>query len=341
MKLIKTEDAVGHVLCHDMTQIIRGVTKDARFRKGHIVTEEDIPVLLSMGKENLYVWEKHENMLHEDEAVEYLRRICSGENIASGSPKEGKIDITAACDGVLKIDTEKLYQVNSLGEMMIATRHSYTPVKKGMKIAGTRIIPLVIEKEKMEEAEKKAGPAPIMEVVPYQLKTAGLITTGNEVKKGIIKDTFSEVVIEKLKQYGIEVVEHTYPGDSDEAICRDIAMMREKQVDMILCTGGMSVDPDDRTPLAIKNTGARMVSYGAPVLPGAMFLLSYYREEIPIVGLPGCVMYAKATVFDLILPRMAAGVRIDRKAIIRMGHGGLCLGCRECHYPVCPFGKEA
>ena len=165
MKLIKTEDAVGHVLCHDMTQIIRGVTKDARFRKGHIVTEEDIPVLLSMGKENLYVWEKHENMLHEDEAVEYLRRICSGEHVASGSPKEGKIDLTAACDGVLKIDTEKLYQVNSLGEMMIATRHSYTPVKKGMKIAGTRIIPLVIEKEKMEEAERKAGPVPIMEVV--------------------------------------------------------------------------------------------------------------------------------------------------------------------------------
>ena len=161
MKLIKTEDAVGHVLCHDMTQIIRGVTKDARFRKGHIVTEEDIPVLLSMGKENLYVWEKNENMLHEDEAVEYLRRICSGENIASGSPKEGKIDITAACDGVLKINTEKLYQVNSLGEMMIASRHGDFPVKKGDKLAGTRIIPLVIEKEKMDHAREAAGKDPI------------------------------------------------------------------------------------------------------------------------------------------------------------------------------------
>ena len=198
----------------------------------------------------------------------------------------------------------------------------------------------MIEKEKMEEAERKAGPAPIMEVVPYQLKTAGLITTGNEVKKGIIKDTFSEVVIEKLKQYGIEVVEHTYPGDSDEAICRDIAMMREKQVDMILCTGGMSVDPDDKTPGAIKASGAGIVTYGAPTLPGAMLCLGYFEDGTPIVGLPGCVMYAKATVFDLILPRIAAGVRIDRKAIIRMGHGGLCLGCRECHYPVCPFGKE-
>lgn len=339
MKLIKTEDAVGHVLCHDMTQIIRGVTKDARFRKGHIVTEEDIPVLLSMGKENLYVWEKHENMLHEDEAVEYLRRICLGEHVASGSPKEGKIDLTAACDGVLKIDTEKLYQVNSLGEMMIATRHSYTPVKKGMKIAGTRIIPLVIEKEKMEEAERKAGPASIMEVVPYQLKTAGLITTGNEVKKGIIKDTFSEVVIEKLKQYGIEVVEHTYPGDSDEAICLDIAMMREKQVDMILCTGGMSVDPDDKTPGAIKKSGAEIVTYGAPVLPGAMFLLGYFENGTPVMGLPGCVMYAKSTIFDIMLPRIAAGMKVSKEDIWALGNGGLCLGCDPCRYPDCAFGK--
>ena len=220
---------------------------------------------------------------------------------------------------------------------MIATRHSYTPVKKGMKIAGTRIIPLVIEKEKMEEAERKAGPATIMQLVPYQLKTAGLITTGNEVKKGIIKDTFSEVVIEKLKQYSIEVVEHTYPGDSDEAICRDIAMRREKQVDMILCTGGMSVDPDDRTPLAIRNTGADIVTYGAPVLPGAMFLVSYL-DGVPVCGLPGCVMYAKRTIFDLLLPRLLADDAITAEDIARLGEGGLCLGCAECHWPNCGFG---
>ena len=223
--------------------------------------------------------------------------------------------------------------------MMIATRHSYTPVKKGMKIAGTRIIPLVIEKEKMEEAERKAGPVPIMEVVPYQLKTAGLITTGNEVKKGIIKDTFSEVVIEKLKQYGIEVVEHTYPGDSDEAICRDIAMMREKQVDMILCTGGMSVDPDDKTPGAIKKSGAEVVTYGAPVLPGAMFLLGYFENGTPVMGLPGCVMYAKSTIFDIMLPRIAAGMKVSKEDIWALGNGGLCLGCDPCRYPDCAFGK--
>ena len=341
MKEIRTEDAVGHILCHDITQIIKDVKKGVLFKKGHIVREEDIPLLLSVGKEHLYVWEKKEGILHENEGAEILYKICAGDSdtMHGSDIKEGKIELIADIDGVLKIRREALLAVNSLGEMMIATRHSYTPVKKGMKIAGTRIIPLVIEKEKMEEAERKAGPAPIMEVVPYQLKTAGLITTGNEVKKGIIKDTFSEVVIEKLKQYGIEVVEHTYPGDSDEAICRDIAMMREKQVDMILCTGGMSVDPDDKTPGAIKKSGAEIVTYGAPVLPGAMFLLGYFENGTPVMGLPGCVMYAKSTIFDIMLPRIAAGMKVSKEDIWALGNGGLCLGCDPCRYPDCAFGK--
>ena len=180
MKLIKTEEAVGHVLCHDMTQIIKGVTKDARFRKGHIVTEKDIPVLLSMGKENLYVWEKNENMLHEDEAAEILREICQGEHMHASQPKEGKIELTSNIDGILTINVEKLLAVNSLGQMMIATRHSYTPVKKGAKLAATRIIPLIIEKEKMEAAKRCAGKEPLVNVLPYKLKTAALITTGGE-----------------------------------------------------------------------------------------------------------------------------------------------------------------
>ena len=339
MKLVKTEDAVGHVLCHDMTQIIRGVTKDARFRKGHIVTPEDIPVLLSMGKENLYVWEKDENMLHEDEAVEYLREICSGENVTSGQPKEGKIEITAECDGMLQIDVEKLYAVNSLGNMMIATRHSYTPVRKGDKLAGTRIIPLVIEKTKMEEAKKAAGDKQILNVIPYQMKTAGLITTGNEIKKGLIQDTFSDVVIDKLAAYGIKVVAHEYPGDDDALITKTIGEMKAQGLDMILCTGGMSVDPDDKTPGAIKASGARIITYGAPVLPGAMFLLSYFEDGTPVIGLPGCVMYAKSTIFDIMLPRIATKTRIKAEDFYGLGHGGLCLGCKECRYPDCSFGK--
>lgn len=339
MKLIKTIDAVGHVLCHDMTQIIRGVTKDARFRKGHIVTEEDIPILLSMGKEHLYVWEKTTDQLHEDEAAEYLRKICQGPNILSGTPKEGKIEFTSRINGLFRVNLSRLLAVNSLGDMMIATRHSLTPVCAGDKLAATRIIPLLIEKSKMEETLSLSGETPILEVLPYRLKTAGLITTGSEIKNGLIQDTFSEVVIEKLKQYGIEVIEHVYPGDDERTILDSIAMIRSKQLDMILCTGGMSVDPDDRTPGAIKKSGAQIITYGAPVLPGAMFLLGYYENGTPIIGLPGCVMYARSTIFDIVLPRIAAGLPVKSSELHVLGHGGLCLNCDVCRYPECSFGK--
>lgn len=339
MKLVKTTEAVGHVLCHDMTQIIRGVTKDARFRKGHIVTEEDIPVLLSMGKEKLYVWEKDENMLHEDEAAEILREICQGENMHATAPKEGKIELISDIDGILTINVQKLLAVNSLGNMMIATRHSFTPVKKGAHLAATRIIPLVIEKEKMRQAKKCAGDTPLVQVLPYRMKTAALLTTGGEVAKGLIKDTFSDVVMEKLKIYGIEVTEHFYPGDDEALITEKILEYKKKGVDLILCTGGMSVDPDDKTPGAIKRSGAEIVSYGAPVLPGAMFLLAYFADGTPVLGLPGCVMYAKSTIFDIMLPRIAAGIKVKAEDLFVLGHGGLCLGCEECRFPDCSFGK--
>ena len=257
----------------------------------------------------------------------------------ASEPKEGKIELTSDIDGILTINVEKLLAVNSLGEMMIATRHSYTPVKKGAKLAATRIIPLIIEKEKMEAARQCAGEKPLVNVLPYKLKTAALITTGGEVAKGLIKDTFSDVVIGKLKAYGIETVEHFYPGDDESLITEKILEYKEKGVDMILCTGGMSVDPDDRTPGAIKRSGAGIVTYGAPVLPGAMFLLAYFEDGTPVLGLPGCVMYAKSTIFDLMLPRIAAGITVKAEDLYVLGHGGLCLGCEECRFPDCSFGK--
>lgn len=338
MKLIKTEDAVGHVICHDITQIIKGVTKDAIFRKGHIVTEEDIPVLLSVGKENLYVWEKDENMLHENEAAEILYSISADENMHGSDIKEGKIELIADCDGVLTIDRDKLKKINSLGQMMIASRHGGFPVKKGEKIAGTRIIPLVIEKEKMEEAKKIAGDKPIFSLNPYKLRTAGVVTTGSEVFKNRIEDSFTPVIVEKLAEYGIEMTMHAICSDNHEDITAEINKMLEAGVDMVICTGGMSVDPDDKTPLAIKNAGTDIVTYGAPVLPGAMFLLSY-KGTTPVMGLPGCVMYAKRTIFDLVLPRIAAGIRLTEDDINCLGEGGLCLSCPVCTYPNCGFGK--
>lgn len=338
MKLIKTTDAVGHVLCHDMTQIIRGVTKDARFRKGHVVTEEDIPVLLSIGKENLYVWEKQPGMLHENEAAEILYRICAGEHMRASPVKEGKIEVIAEADGLLRVDTERLRAVNSLGEMMIATRHGNFPVKKGDHLAGTRVIPLLIEEEKMNRARKAAGDEPILSLLPFRRKKAGVVTTGNEVLKGRIQDTFTPVIADKLAEFGTTVAWHELPGDNTGDITDAVLRMLEAGADLVLCTGGMSVDPDDCTPLAIKKTGARVVSYGAPVLPGAMFMLAYYDGR-PVMGLPGCAMYAKRTIFDLVLPRALADVEITPEDLAALGNGGLCLNCPDCAYPNCGFGK--
>ena len=339
MKLIPTRKAVGHVLCHDMTQIIKGSYKDARFRKGHVVTEEDIPVLLSMGKENLYVWEMVPGMVHENDAAERLRAICQGAHMTPSAVKEGKIELKADCDGLFLVDVDRLDRINLLDDIMIATRHSGTAVRAGDKLCGTRVIPLVIEEEKLLAAEEIGGGKPLLQVLPYQLKTAGVVTTGSEVYKGLIQDTFTPVIVEKLQTYGITMTEHAVVSDDKDMTARAIADMREKKVDLILCTGGMSVDPDDNTPGAIKDSGAKIVTYGAPVLPGAMFLLGYYDDGTPVMGLPGCVMYAGATVFDLVLPKVAAGVPVSKAEIARMGNGGLCLGCPSCHYPLCSFGK--
>ena len=222
---------------------------------------------------------------------------------------------------------------------MIATRHGNTPVRKGEKLAGMRVIPLVIAEEKLRKAEEAADGKPLLALLPYIRKTAAIIATGSEVKKGLIQDTFSPVVRRKLAIYGIETLSVSYPGDAVEDILSAMEEARKTGAELILCTGGMSVDPDDNTPGAIRRSGAEVVTYGAPVLPGAMFLLGYYADGTAVCGLPGCVMYAGATVFDLVLPRLAAGVRVKRQDLIALGEGGLCLSCPECHYPICPFGK--
>ena len=338
MKLIRTEDAVGQVLCHDLTQIIKGVSKGPRFRKGHIVAEEDIPVLLSMGKDQLYVWEKDDTVYHENEAAEILCQVSMGENMTPSEVKEGKIELTAACDGLFTVDVERLDAVNEIDQIMIATRHTNTPVKKGDKLLGTRVIPLVIKKEKMELVRKTAGEKPLCRLLPYRMKKAGIVTTGNEVFYGRIQDTFTPVVKNKLEQYGIQAEDHLTVGDEKEKITAAIRELKARGCELIIATGGMSVDPDDQTPGAIKESGAEVVTYGAPVLPGAMFCLAYFSDGTPVMGLPGCVMYAKTTIFDLVLPRIAAGVRISRKDITRLGNGGLCLGCEECRWPDCGFG---
>ena len=339
MKLMRTEDAVGQVLCHDITQIIKGVTKDAVFRKGHVIREEDIPILLSVGKENVYIWENDENMLHENDAAQVLYEICRGEYMHPTPVKEGKIELVADIDGLLKVDDAKMRLINGMGQLMIASRHGNFAVHKGDKLAGTRIIPLVIEKEKMERAKELCAPEPILRLLPFVHKKVGIVTTGSEVYHHRIKDEFTPVIYEKLAEFDTEVIGQILCDDDHEKITAAILTHIENGADMVVCTGGMSVDPDDRTPLAIKNTGVDIISYGAPVLPGAMFLLSYYNGRIPVVGLPGCVMYARRTIFDLILPRLMADDPVTADELAALGQGGLCLNCEVCTFPNCGFGK--
>lgn len=343
MKLIKTVEAEGSILCHDITQIIPNVSKGPVFKKGHVVTKEDIPVLLSVGKENLYVWEKKEGMMHEDDAAEVLRRIVMGDDpsMYASAPSEGKISIYAATDGLLTIRRDDLLVINNIGQMMIATIAGNRPVRKKDMIAGTRVIPLVIEERIMQQAVAAAGDIPVLSVLPYRLKKYALIITGSEVASGRISDGFGPVLESKMSEYGMTCIGRTYPADDRPKITNDINRFADLGADIILCTGGMSVDPDDRTPGAIKDTGARIVSYGAPVLPGAMFLLSYLYagdKDIPVLGVPGCAMYNKRTILDLVLPRILAGQVLEAEDLAAYGEGGLCRGCDKCRFPNCGFG---
>jgi len=340
MRKIRAEDAVGAVLVHDLTQIIPGQSKGPRFRKGHVVTVEDIPILLSMGKEHIYVWEKDEGLIHENEAAERLARAVAGPGLELSAPREGKVSIRAQDSGLLYVDEDGLLALNSLEQVSIATLHTYRPVTAGQTVGGTRVIPLMIAPSVLTEAERVAAarPGAIMQVKAFRQLKTGIVTTGSEVYHGRIEDKFGPVLRAKLATFGCPILGQAFAPDDANMIRELILMHVHNGAELILVTGGMSVDPDDVTPTAIKGLGAELVAYGAPVLPGAMFLLAYLNG-IPVLGLPGCVMYAKTTVFDLILPRVLAGERLMRQDIARLGHGGLCLECPTCSYPHCSFGK--
>ena len=339
MKLIKTQDAIGHILCHDVTQIVAGVTKGALFCKGHIIEERDIPKLLELGKEHVYIWEDDINLLHENAAAEILIKLCQNKNMYATEPKEGKIELIADMDGLLLVDVERLRKINSLEEIIISTRASFSTVKKGDKLCGTRIIPLAIEKKKIDRAKELAAKKPLLELLPFKQKKYGLINTGNELFYGRIKDTFSPVIKEKLAEFGCEMITNVIMEDNPEHITAAIKGIFDSGAQMVICTGGMSVDPDDKTPLAIRNAADKVISYGAPVLPGAMFMLAYMTDGRQICGLPGCVMYHKRTIFDIVLPLLLADVPVTKKWLAELGNGGLCLDCSDCHFPNCVFGK--
>lgn len=338
MKEVTVEKAIGTVLAHDLTQIIPGEYKGPKFKKGHVITAEDIPVLLSMGKKHLFVLEKDDTDVHENDAALRIASKAAGNGIRLTEPAEGKIELIADMNGLLKIDRERLYELVSQDEIMFATIHDNIVVRKGEKLAGTRIIPLFVAEEIMQKAEAVLADEPIIKIVPLREMKVGVVTTGSEVYSGLIKDAFGPVLVKKFGALGSKVENQLFADDDEEMIADCIRQLVDEGMDIIGITGGMSVDPDDRTPSGIRKAGGEVISYGAPVLPGAMFMLSYIGK-VPVVGLPGCVMYSRTSVFDLIVPRLLAGEKVTKADINRLAVGGLCLNCEKCTYPVCGFGK--
>lgn len=388
-KTIPIADAVGMVLPHDVTEIRQGEFKGRAFRKGHIIRPEDIEHLKRLGKENIYILELAADDIHENEAAVLMATALAGSGVeVVGEPIEGKLNLVAGRDGLLRVDRQALYRFNLLGEVMCATLHSETLVSKGQQVAATRLIPLVGRRLIVEEAVAIAGvrsstaqPAianamtvssemaasaiagsritgmasseiaksevakpGIIRVDALRKAKSGLVITGNEVYHGRVKDAFEPVLRQKLAAIGSEVVRALKAPDNTEKIAAAIGDCLSAGADLIITSGGMSVDPDDVTRAGIALAGAVDLTYGTPALPGAMFMVGYIPQDhgldVPILGLPACGMFHRITVFDLTLPRILAGEKIDRSSFAAMGHGGLCMNCKNCLYPVCPFGKR-
>jgi molybdopterin biosynthesis enzyme len=338
-KSVPVEDAVGMVLGHDITQIIPGKFKGPAFKKGHVLKQEDIPRLLDMGKRHIYALDLKDGFVHENEAAERIARAAAGAGISLTSPSEGRVNLIADVRGLLKINFMALHQINSIEEIALATLHSDQKVVEGEQVAGARIIPLASAKEKIEKIEEICRDNfPVITVLPYRSMKVGIITTGSEVYSGRITDKFGPVLREKFGELGCEIIRQVFVSDEIAMTVDAINGLIKDGAELIALTGGMSVDPDDQTPASIRAAGGRVVLYGAPVFPGAMFMLAHIGE-VTLVGLPGCVMYHRASIFDLVVPRIVAGEKIIRDDIVALGHGGYCSGCADCRYPVCGFGK--
>jgi hypothetical protein len=397
VKTLPVTDAVGTVLAHDITEIRPGEFKGRAFKKGHVIREEDVCHLQRLGKENLFVLNIADDEMHEDDAAYAIADALRGEGgKIKGEPKEGKIDIVAERDGLLRIDKDALLKLNMLGDIMCATIHNNTVVKKGQTVAATRAIPLIVNKQIVEEAvriakgssgqgfegpgepdQQSSGPSNpeilefccsgIIEVREIRKPRVGVVISGSEVYYGKIKDAFAPVIKEKVQSIDGEIIGMYYAPDDQSFIEDRLRELINAGADLLITTGGMSVDPDDVTRFAIRNVGATDITYGSAVLPGAMFLVGYIEKgsschgvkwpgvedqeslepsnprtlesSIPVLGIPACGMYASTTVFDLVLPRILAGEKIGRRELAELGHGGLCMKCDPCRYPVCPFGK--
>ncbi len=339
LKKIQVEEAIGKKLAHDLTQIIPGKYKGAAFRKGQVIRKEDIPRLRDMGKKQVFVLELSSGELHENEAARRMARAIAGREIKRRGPREGKIDFLAKSFGLLRVNTPAVNGINAIGGLILSTRHDFSTVHQGEVIAGTRTIPLTIRESKvkrLEEICRRNGP--VLEVLPFRKKKVGVVVTGSEIFEKRIRDTSADIVKKKAEAFGSKVVRVVVTPDDPSWIGRVIQEMKKKGCQVVVTTGGLSVDPDDVTLEGIRRSGAKIIFYGAPVLPGSM--TAYARlGNMTILGGPACVVHDPITAIDLFLPRILADVPIAAEDAVRLGHGGLCLRCPVCRYPVCPFGR--
>lgn len=337
---IPVEKAVGMRFSHDITRIVPGRFKGAAFRRGQVIRSSDIPKLLDLGKKQIYVFTPQAGRLHEDEAARRIAKAVIGKNIALQGPKEGRVNFIARARGLLKVNAALLQKINALGSLIISTRHTKSPVSLGEVVAGTRAIPLTLAESKVKRVEeicRRRGP--LLQVLPFRLKKVGVLVTGSEIYEKRIQDHSAAVVARKVKDFGSRVTKVVTVPDDPLRIAAEIQRMKSGDCHLIVATGGLSVDPDDVTLAGIRRSGAKVIFYGVPILPGSMSAYARLGKTI-ILGAPACMIHDPTTALDLFLARTLADDPILRTEISRLGHGGFCLRCRVCRYPVCPFGKK-
>jgi len=337
MKKVAVEQAVGMALCHDITGMYNGF-KGAVFKRGHIIQEEDVAKLLDVGKRHIFVWEEHAGEIHEEDAARRMAAMAPVEKAHYTEPSEGKVLLTAEERGMFRVDTALLRQINSIGDLTIATLPDHYPVEAGDRLASMRIVPLVTQEEQIRKAEELCKGKKLLDLRPYRDKKLGVVITGSEVYHGRIQDKFEPVVRAKMKKYPCEIVGITVCDDDLEMIAAAARAHLDNGADFLIFTGGMSVDPDDLTPTAIRRLGAEIITHGVPSQPGNMTLVAYWGD-VPILGVPGAAISLPTTVFDVLLPQIFTGDKLTRADLIRLAEGGLCQLCKTCHFPCCSFGR--
>lgn len=337
MKKVKVQDAIGMTLCHDITAMVDGF-KGAAFKRGHVITQEDIPKLLDIGKQHVFIWEENAGEIHEEDAARRLSQMTNVNGAHYGSISEGKIQLFADQDGMFRVDKALLAAVNRIGDITITTLPDHYPVKAGDRLASMRIVPLVTEERQIAEAEALCAGKQLYDLRPFKPLKVGIIITGSEIYHGRIKDKFERVARAKLAHYPAEILGvHVCDDELDMIVGAGRTLLAEG-AELLIFSGGMSVDPDDLTPSAIREMGAEIVSYGVPSQPGNMTLVAYL-DQAALLGVPGAAISRPTTMFDVLLPQIFCGDPLTKDDLIRLGEGGLCQMCDNCHFPNCTFGR--